>query len=73
VVLRAPAHREQPATGADIERDAMVRAIAPDCLDEDPLAARRHVFQSCVLFVPVAKSRKNAGNGAKPDESQSYS
>ena len=61
----ATTHCDQPAARADIDVDAMARAIAPDRLDEDPLAAR-HGVQSLVLIVPVAKSRKNAGNGAKP-------
>jgi hypothetical protein len=70
--LVAPAHRDQPAAGADIDGDAVAGTIAPDCLNEDSLAAC-HLPQPFVSISPGAKSRKNAGIGAKRGGNQSYS
>src|SRR3954447_7910964 len=76
VALLAPAHREQPAIGADIERDAMVRAIALDRLDDDPLAAR-HVSLSPVAVASSSRSWRQkpeeSGKRRQPEENQSYS
>ena len=51
---------------ADIDVDVMCRAIAPDRLDEDPLAACHVLF----LSPKAAKMRETA---PKRGESQSYS
>src|SRR4051794_14829464 len=63
VAFVTPAHRDQPAAGAHIHDDAMVRAVAPDCLDEDPLVCQLdcHVPRS-LLSLKTAKMRETAPN-----------
>src|SRR6201999_631853 len=64
----ATAHCDQPATGADIDVDAMARAIAPDRLDEYPFTAC-HVPRSS-RSPEAAKMREMAPGRS---ENQSYS
>ncbi|MHC2926855.1 hypothetical protein ACVJA9_001652 [Bradyrhizobium diazoefficiens] len=68
VARLAPAHRDQPATGADVDGNAMSGAIAPDRLDEDAFAAG-HGSQS-FLSPKAAKMRASAPSRG---EDQSYS
>src|SRR4051794_7249921 len=56
VARPASAHRDQPAAGAGIDGNATAGAIAPDRLDEDPLAACHGLCR--FLCVPGAESRE---------------